>query len=86
MLLLLFATPAEVEPPDVAPFWYGYEFGGLPGAFVYGALGDYQYTETMGGDRFDYIGASRAPGRQDIAVQRVAGHLLMLRRARLRRR
>lgn len=51
MLLLLFATPAAVEPPaspDTSPFWYGGEFAGLNGALVFGVLADYVYTEIFG--------------------------------------
>lgn len=89
MLLLLFATPAAVEPPappGTSPFWYGAEYSGLAGALVYGDLGEFEYAEALGRDGFDYMLAAKQPGRQDIAVQRVASHLQMLRRARLGRR
>ena len=89
MLLLLFASPADVappEPPSDIPFWYGVEFGALAGAFVYGDLDSYEFTASLGADGFDYMLAAKQPGRQDVAVQRVASHLQMLRRARLTRR
>jgi len=40
--------PNNSAPPDTAPFWYGGDYAGMAGAFVYGVLADYIYTEIFG--------------------------------------